>query len=87
MVDTLASGASARKGVEVQVLSWAPSVQDELQISPPLEKKVHLTRVAVNPANPKHQRAIDKILCINSRLIMLLSMYLILRGPSANSPP
>jgi hypothetical protein len=24
MVDTLASGASARKGVEVQVLSWAP---------------------------------------------------------------
>ena len=25
LVDTLASGASARKGVEVQVLSWAPS--------------------------------------------------------------
>ena len=24
LVDTLASGASARKGVEVQVLSWAP---------------------------------------------------------------
>ena len=26
MVDTLASGASARKGVEVQVLSWAPLI-------------------------------------------------------------
>jgi hypothetical protein len=26
LVDTLASGASARKGVEVQVLSWAPNV-------------------------------------------------------------
>ena len=26
LVDTLASGASARKGVEVQVLSWAPSL-------------------------------------------------------------
>ena len=26
LVDTLASGASARKGVEVQVLSWAPSI-------------------------------------------------------------
>ena len=25
LVDTLASGASARKGVEVQVLSWAPN--------------------------------------------------------------
>ena len=25
LVDTIASGASARKGVEVQVLSWAPS--------------------------------------------------------------
>ena len=25
LVDTLASGASARKGVEVQVLSWAPT--------------------------------------------------------------
>ena len=25
LVDTLASGASARKDVEVQVLSWAPS--------------------------------------------------------------
>ena len=25
LVDTLASGASARKGVEVQVLFWAPS--------------------------------------------------------------
>ena len=25
LVDTLASGASARKGVEVQVLSWAPA--------------------------------------------------------------
>jgi hypothetical protein len=24
LVDTLASGASPRKGVEVQVLSWAP---------------------------------------------------------------
>ena len=24
LVDTLASGASARKGMEVQVLSWAP---------------------------------------------------------------
>jgi hypothetical protein len=24
LVDTLASGASARKGVEVQVLFWAP---------------------------------------------------------------
>ncbi len=26
LVDTLASGASARKGVEVQVLSWAPNI-------------------------------------------------------------
>ena len=26
LVDTLASGASARKGVEVQVLFWAPYV-------------------------------------------------------------
>ena len=26
LVDTLASGASARKGVEVQVLSWAPLI-------------------------------------------------------------
>jgi len=26
LVDTLASGASARKGVEVQVLFWAPHV-------------------------------------------------------------
>jgi hypothetical protein len=26
LVDTLASGASARKGVEVQVLFWAPSI-------------------------------------------------------------
>jgi hypothetical protein len=26
LVDTLASGASARKGVEVQVLSWAPFI-------------------------------------------------------------
>ena len=26
LVDTLASGASARKGVEVQVLSWAPYI-------------------------------------------------------------
>ena len=26
LVDTLASGASARKGVEVQVLSWAPTI-------------------------------------------------------------
>jgi hypothetical protein len=26
LVDTLASGASARKGVEVQVLSWAPTL-------------------------------------------------------------
>jgi hypothetical protein len=25
LVDTLASGASARKGVEVQVLFWAPN--------------------------------------------------------------
>ncbi len=25
LVDALASGASARKGVEVQVLSWAPN--------------------------------------------------------------
>jgi hypothetical protein len=25
LVDTLASGASGRKAVEVQVLSWAPS--------------------------------------------------------------
>ena len=28
MADTLASGASARKGVEVQVLSWAPSIDN-----------------------------------------------------------
>ena len=27
LVDTLASGASARKGVEVQVLSWAPNIK------------------------------------------------------------
>ncbi len=27
LVDTLASGASARKGVEVQVLFWAPMIQ------------------------------------------------------------
>ena len=26
MVDALASGASTRKGVEVQVLSWAPLI-------------------------------------------------------------
>ena len=26
LVDTLASGASARKGEEVQVLSWAPLI-------------------------------------------------------------
>ncbi len=28
LVDALASGASARKGVEVRVLSWAPSFLD-----------------------------------------------------------
>ena len=28
LVDTLASGASARKGVEVQVLFWAPTKHD-----------------------------------------------------------
>ena len=28
LVDTLASGASARKGVEVQVLFWAPYISD-----------------------------------------------------------
>ena len=27
LVDTLASGASTRKGVEVQVLSWAPNTE------------------------------------------------------------
>jgi hypothetical protein len=27
LVDTLASGASARKGVEVQVLFWAPLIR------------------------------------------------------------
>jgi hypothetical protein len=26
LVDALASGASPRKGVEVQVLSWAPNI-------------------------------------------------------------
>ena len=37
MVDTLASGASARKGVEVQVLSWAPfksNRPDQLMVRP-----------------------------------------------------
>ena len=29
LVDTLASGASARKGVEVQVLSWAPTIRTQ----------------------------------------------------------
>ena len=33
LVDTLASGASARKGVEVQVLSWAPLQQHPRHIS------------------------------------------------------
>ena len=33
LVDTLASGASARKGVEVQVLFWAPSIQCQCQKS------------------------------------------------------
>ena len=33
LVDTLASGASARKGVEVQVLSWAPTPNILLQIA------------------------------------------------------
>ena len=33
LVDTLASGASARKGVEVQVLSWAPKPTTDLKIS------------------------------------------------------
>ena len=34
LVDTLASGASARKGVEVQVLSWAPYITPPLAIEP-----------------------------------------------------
>ena len=33
LVDTLASGASARKGVEVQVLSWAPNFSLTLKVS------------------------------------------------------
>jgi hypothetical protein len=33
LVDTLASGASARKGVEVQVLFWAPLIPKEIIIS------------------------------------------------------
>ena len=32
LVDTLASGASARKGVEVQVLSWAPNFLPALRV-------------------------------------------------------
>ena len=32
LVDTLASGASARKGVEVQVLSWAPNFLPTLRV-------------------------------------------------------
>jgi hypothetical protein len=32
LVDTLASGASARKGVEVQVLSWAPKFLPTLRV-------------------------------------------------------
>ena len=31
MVDALASGASARKGVEVRVFSWAPSLVSNTQ--------------------------------------------------------
>ena len=33
LVDTLASGASARKGVEVQVLFWAPSIKHSCNLS------------------------------------------------------
>jgi hypothetical protein len=33
LVDTLASGASARKGVEVQVLFWAPHGTDKLTLN------------------------------------------------------
>ena len=33
LVDTLASGASARKGVEVQVLSWAPKSTSDVHLS------------------------------------------------------
>ena len=32
LVDTLASGASARKGVEVQVLCWAPNFLPTLRV-------------------------------------------------------
>jgi hypothetical protein len=33
LVDTPASGAGPRKGVEVQVLSWAPKIQRRNYIS------------------------------------------------------
>ena len=45
LVDTLASGASARKGVEVQVLSWAPSKSPFIYIS--------VLYVNYNPVTPQ----------------------------------
>ena len=39
LVDTLASGASARKGVEVQVLFWAPHL-DRLVLQAPAHTKI-----------------------------------------------
>ena len=39
LVDTLASGASARKGVEVQVLSWAPKFSLMLRVRRHLDQR------------------------------------------------
>jgi len=51
LVDTLASGASARKGVEVQVLSWAPTGRQNLchcrSSSPPDTSEANLKKVGL----------------------------------------
>ena len=56
LVDTLASGASARKGVEVQVLSWAPLTRQSQSVrlistSPIVQIMAKVVTLVVTPTS------------------------------------